>query len=771
MKKWSRSIYLSIFIIVLILIIKVNINDEPNQISKHIPIRRENCICSLDNNLPIIVIDTNGQKIEAKKDYIETTINDRTMKIHYKSPKYQAKLKLYEPIDGYTCICKEGSPTLETDILINVRGQSSLLNPKKQYTINFIDESGHENHLEILGLPKHDKWVLNGSYGDRSLIRNYLAYKMSAQVMEYVPRTCFVEVYLNDDLSNEITYESHYLGVYILTEKIEIGEKRINIKKNDDKYADISFIIARDKIKMGDPVLKTHWSQLEDDYIIDEYRNIHMRTVITVIYPGASTLTPELEERIVNYLNEFEYVLKSNYFNDRRLGYRRYIDVDSFVNFAMINEIFKNFDGGDVSTYFYKDIGGLMKAGPIWDFDLTLGNTTYESANEPTGFRMINTLWFDRLFQDPYFADRYRKVLYPYYRKTIWTTVDIDEGFNRGNVTEIKQGEQIVQLLDYIYKSGCIGAIIYSWQDDWSKTTAFNLMEDYSDESSSTYWYDVQASDESFGLMAFRPKGKEYGILIDGHFSDWDNINPISKNYDIRVTSDTSYFYLYFKKEGLSLTNATIYIGLDITPFSGSKYWENKVEFPMPVDFILELKGYNESRIVVHERYNIFNYLYKYYSNIIEKQENPPDIDSNIFSAIYLLNRKNFYFRETNTVIPPVYYETGKLVYGNANPNSSEYNSLADFNKEGDAIEIRIPWMLINIKNPLKRLAQGDFYSKGLDSQVFIKNIGLSICYEGKNYRFTTEKITYKIPSFKNIKYDQILKKSYYIIMDYWKDN
>ncbi|GMG97946.1 hypothetical protein [Tepidimicrobium xylanilyticum] len=130
MKKWSRSIYLSIFIIVLILIIKVNINDEPNQISKHIPIRRENCICSLDNNLPIIVIDTNGQKIEAKKDYIETTINDRTMKIHYKSPKYQAKLKLYEPIDGYTCICKEGSPTLETDILINVRGQSSLLNQK-----------------------------------------------------------------------------------------------------------------------------------------------------------------------------------------------------------------------------------------------------------------------------------------------------------------------------------------------------------------------------------------------------------------------------------------------------------------------------------------------------------------------------------------------------------------------------------------------------------------------------------------------------------------
>ena len=349
--------------------------------------------------------------------------------------------------------------------------------------------------------------------------------------------------------------------------------------------------------------------------------------------------------------------------------------------------------------------------------------------------------------------------------------VDIDEGFNRGNVTEIQQGEQIIQLLDYIYESGCIGAVVYSWQDDWSKTTAFNLIEDYSDQSSSTYWYDPQASDESFGLMAFRPKGKEYGISIDGDFKDWDYFNPISKDYDIKVTSDTSYLYLYFKEEGLSLTDDKIYIGLDITPISGSRYWEDKVEFPIPVDFILEFEGYNQSRIVVHERYNLFNYLCKYYSNIIEKQENPPDINSNIFSAIYLLNRKHFYFRDTNTVEHPVYYETGRFVYGNANPNSSEYNSLADFNKEGDAIEVRVPWMLINVKNPLRKYAQGDFYSKGLDSQVYINHIGISLHYQGKNERFTTEKLTYKIPSYKHIEYDHILKKSYYILKDYWKDN
>lgn len=217
-------------------------------------------------------------------------------------------------------------------------------------------------------------------------------------------------------------------------------------------------------------------------------------------------------------------------------------------------------------------------------------------------------------------------------------------------------------------------------------------------------------------------------------------------------------------------TRDKIYIGLDITPLSGSKYWEDKVEFPMEVDFILEFEGYNEARVVVHERYNLFNYLYKYYSNVIEKQDSPPGINSNVFSAIYLLNRKHFYHRDTNTIEHPIYYETGKLVYGNANPNSSEYNSLADFNKEGDAIEIRIPWSLINIKNPLKKYAQNDFYTKGLDSHIYIKNISLSLCYEGENERFTTERLIYKIPSYKHIEYSQVLKQSYYIVREYWKD-
>ncbi|MGB4922472.1 MAG: CotH kinase family protein, partial [Enterococcus aquimarinus] len=115
----------------------------------------------------------------------------------------------------------------------------------------------------------------------------------------------------------------------------------------------------------------------------------------------------------------------SNHFDNPRTGYRKYIDVDSFINFAMINEVTKNVDGGEVSAYFHKDLGGLMTAGPIWDFDQSLGNTRLEELNEPTGFRIVNVIWYERLFQDQSFVKRY-KSMYRNYRNTIWSNQNID---------------------------------------------------------------------------------------------------------------------------------------------------------------------------------------------------------------------------------------------------------------------------------------------------------------------------------------------------------
>lgn len=426
-----KRIYDIVFVVIILFISSsiVYISFNPPKQDKHaketILPETDSWVHDKDNNLPILVIDTKGKKIQHSIGSKKVKVNDKVMNISEKSPKYKANLKLYEPnIYGYISISHRTKPTLDTDIIINIRGQSSLFYPKKQYTIRLVDENNMENPKELLGMPSHDKWVLNGSYSDKSLLRNYIAYKMGRQIMEYAPGTRFVEVYLNDSNGKTLTFDENYMGVYLLTEKIERDKNRVHISKNNDKYKDISFIIARDKVKIGDTVLQSDWDKLEEEYIMIPQNILKMRTKFTVIYPNQKNITEIHTKKIIDYINEFEYSLRSNKFNDRKEGYAKYIDIDSFIKYAIINEITKNIDGGEVSTYFYKDLGGTMKAGPVWDFDQSLGNTSVKEVNEPTGFRMFNTIWYDRLFQDEYFANRY-KIMYKKYRNTIWTDANI----------------------------------------------------------------------------------------------------------------------------------------------------------------------------------------------------------------------------------------------------------------------------------------------------------------------------------------------------------
>lgn len=381
---------------------------------------------TIENNLPVMVIDTNGQQIESTLEKKEVEINGIKRQLNQPSKKYEVNMKLYEP-DLYTdtIINQDATPILESDMVINVRGQSSLKYEKKQYTIRLIDDYKLKNPQELLGMKSHDKWVLNGMYSDKSLIRNYIAYKMGRDTMYYAPDTRYVEVYLKDT-DEDLNVKNDYKGVYLLTEKIERDKNRIDIEKNSDMYKDTSFIISRDKIKLGDIVLKSDWNTLEDDFIIDANNNIKAGTVFTTTYPSKKNMTDLNEKQIVDYINRFEYSLRSSHFDDKREGYRKYIDEDSFIKYAFINEITKNIDGGEVSTYFYKDIGGLMKAGPVWDFDQSLGNTPIEEINEPTGFRMVNVVWYERLFQDEAFAKKY-KAKYRHYRNTIWSDKNIDD--------------------------------------------------------------------------------------------------------------------------------------------------------------------------------------------------------------------------------------------------------------------------------------------------------------------------------------------------------
>ncbi len=392
------------------------------------PVRRDGCTCPLDRNLPIFFINTAGQDINTVPERMVITDYKTEVLLWEPSPRYRVMLTLYEPGEyGYTCICGGEEPSFSQEVTISLRGQSTLGYEKKQYSLTLEDDEYNDQPRSLLGMPKHHQWVLNASYVDKSLLRNALAYTMAGEIMEYAPRFEFCEVLMNTG-DTPLSFDDDYLGVYLLMEKIKRSPKRVSIKKVDERYGDTSFIIARDKFKSDDALLHTDWGALEDDFIMGYDGRVRFRTVLTCSYPDLNQL-PEYSKRIESYVNDFEYALGSKNFEDRSTGYRNYIDVDSFVEFAMINEVLKNTDGGEASTYFYKDLGGKMKAGPVWDFDLTLGNlASWETENaavqDPTGMRITNVAWFSRLFQDPYFSGKFN-YSYKRLRSSSWTNEEM----------------------------------------------------------------------------------------------------------------------------------------------------------------------------------------------------------------------------------------------------------------------------------------------------------------------------------------------------------
>lgn len=349
--------------------------------------------------------------------------------------------------------------------------------------------------------------------------------------------------------------------------------------------------------------------------------------------------------------------------------------------------------------------------------------------------------------------------------------INLSKGYDRGNYNEIEQGNLLIQLLDLIKQSNITGVFIDSFQDNWGRISSFNLRR-YINEDISNYWFDAQASDEAFGLIAFETKDSNNFATVDGNVNEWKNTKEIINDKEIilKVKADTSYLYLMVNKKDWSYQEDDIFIAIDTVKDIGSNYHDDGTKFNVDAEYIIEITGINTSRIIVNSRYNIFDYLYKYNENLLDKQIEIPAADSNIFSSIYLLNRRPFILRKNNSVESAIYYETGKLTHGNVLSSSEDYNSLADFNKEDDYVEIRIPWTIINFTDPLNKKALGDFYLYGTEKEINLNNINFSITLKNNEVQTLTKSGIFKLPNLKREQYNERLKSSYYILQSYWKD-
>ncbi|MEF9951162.1 MAG: CotH kinase family protein [Clostridium sp.] len=324
---------------------------------------------NFESHLPVVVINTKGNEITRDK--------------------VNASIQVFDNKYGVNNITKEAS--IKSDVTIKARGRSSFSFPKKQYLIDFVKDNGSSKAYSVMGMPKNSEWVLNGPYADKSLMRNYLAYTLSSKIMDYAPKVKYCEVFLNKDNGNSITMDD-YVGVYIMVESIAVGENRVNISRKMKELDTTSYIVARNKPR-------------EDDVLIDTYTTKMKRgNPLVIDYPGKEDITTGQVNFIESDFDQIEKRVYSMMYADPHLGYREYIDVDTFLDYVVINEFFYNVDAGNLSVYFHKEPGGKLRAGPVWDFNISLGN--YPEAKDHQKLRMIDYPWFEKLLTDEYFLDK-----------------------------------------------------------------------------------------------------------------------------------------------------------------------------------------------------------------------------------------------------------------------------------------------------------------------------------------------------------------------------
>lgn len=367
---------------------------------------------------------------------------------------------------------------------------------------------------------------------------------------------------------------------------------------------------------------------------------------------------------------------------------------------------------------------------------------------------------------------------------------DVNTGRNGGQMTEKQQGEVLKESYEDIVASGVNGACIYTWQDEWSKRT-WNTVHAV-DLRRTAFWSDFQTGEQHFGLLAMEPGKTESVCYVDGDASEWKAEDEISKgDIGLSVKYDERFMYFLVKKENLDPENEILYIPVDVTPKTGSNYCENyEIKFDRDADFVIVLDGRENSRMLVHERYDA---LRSTYSEIVYKfntyqKERVPEINSPEFVPINLILEKvkfedvflgeNFVMEmqaqgreeELDEWRKPVLFETGKLLYGNANPESDDFNSIADFCFGEDCIEIRIPWQMLNFSDPSRMEIHDDYY----DGNYGIEYMKIDEMYAGvgtgREGRIPLKEISLEGWGNK-ITYHERLKDSYYIMQDLWKEH
>ncbi len=273
-------------------------------------------------------------------------------------------------------VAKGYEPIVDAPITIKGRGNSTWGLPKKPYQIKF------EEKTDMLGMGEAKKWILLANYWDKTLMRNYIAYNLAMRMgLDYTTECRFVDVVIN----------GVYQGNYLLTEKVELGKERIN---EDEENGGVLF------------ELEVQVRHLEEGCATCVVTNDGVHAMVKEPEVDTAEQQAALNAECLDYLNGIEDKLDQGYD-----VYSQYIDVPSFIDWYIVNELVKNFDAAFwTSTYCYRSEDGILHMGPVWDFDVCFGNqdVTYPDSVDnglyPYNYRADKGAWYRTLFQDETFV-------------------------------------------------------------------------------------------------------------------------------------------------------------------------------------------------------------------------------------------------------------------------------------------------------------------------------------------------------------------------------
>jgi len=342
---------------------------------------RADTVIFTSSNLPLIIIDTDGQTI---LDDVRISVNMGIIN----NPGGQRNFLT----DAYT--------DYDGKISIEIRGSSSAQFEKKSYGFETQDDSGANNNVSLLSMPADNDWVLYAPYSDKTLLRNELPFYLARELGQYASRTAFCELFIN----------GAYKGIYVLMEKIKGDNNRVDIAKLNPE--DIE----------GDELTGGYIIKVDKPYNVGWQVNVNPpggfgKAYYQFHYPKDDEIVPEQAAYIQNFIFNLESCLVSSNFADTLNGYAKYLNVESFVDHFLIQEFTKCLDNYRFSFYMHKkkdSDGGKLFAGPIWDFDLAFGNfgegvweepwtTVNWNAEIPAWYRVF---WMKRLMEDENFQNK-----------------------------------------------------------------------------------------------------------------------------------------------------------------------------------------------------------------------------------------------------------------------------------------------------------------------------------------------------------------------------